>query len=565
MEPMQTAAPVATFGFLDIFVVLVYLVVVTGIGLYMARGQKGKRDFFLGGRDMRWWTVGLSIVATETSALTFIGVPAMLFGGLTYDPEVGFYSPGGNMLFQQLIVGYVIARVLIAIFIVPMYYKGDVYTPYQLLTRAFGKEARYTASIIQFISISLGAGVRVFVTAIPLTLVMRIYFDNWTIAMSIFLILAVALVYTSIGGIKAVVWTDMLQFFIFVGGGLFALFYIPSLLQGVNAAPSGAEGWAAVREVSGDNMRIFASGFHEGDTIAQKLANVFTGEFNIIMGIFPQTIAILFALGFDQLNVQRVLACRDAKEGSKAMVFSAFLIFPQFLLFLLVGAALLAFYRITDFQFGVPPMNHKGEPITDAIFPVFILDHVPAVLKGFLVAGVLAAAMSSVSSALSAMGSMITMDIYRPLMGKNSNEKSELMLSRVMTLISGILLGIVAYLSMGADNVVDLAFTLASLTAGAILGAFLYGMWVKRGNPWPVVIGMATSVLFILAMNLTMRSPENPFLGLPWPFYGAIPYINWPWHTTIGITVCLLAIFATRPFFKDQRTSGGIHEEGAGE
>lgn len=560
----NAAAPVASFGMLDIFTVVLYLVVVTGVGLWMARGQKGNRDFFLGGRNLPWWMVGFSIVATETSALTFIGVPAYLFVSFVRE-NGGFSAESGNFFFQQLIIGYVLGRLIIAFFIVPYYFRGDVYTPYQLLSRAFGPPARTTASAIQLVAIALGAGVRVFVTAIPLTLVFQVFHPEWTITASIVLIMVAAMIYTSLGGIKAVVWTDMLQYFIFVGGGLFALFYIPSLITGANAAPDGSTGWAAIRQTA--DMSIINWGFAgehlRGSGIGERLANIFTGDFNIIMGIFPQTLGIIFALGFDQLNVQRVLACKDAKEGAKAMILSALLIFPQFLLFLLVGAALFTFYQLNGFNFGLEPVNQHGAPSRDAIFPVFILTHVPVVLKGFLIAGILAAAMSSVSSALSAMGSMATMDLFRPLFGSAATPKAELMVARLITVGAGVALGVVAYLSMETTGVMDLAFTLAGLTGGGILGAFLYGLVFKRGSAVPVVCGMASSVFFMLAFNLSMRDPGNPFLGLPWPLYGSLPYINWPWHLTIGITVCLAVIFALRPFYNDHGSRDISRDEAA--
>jgi len=536
---------VASFGALDWAVVAIYFVGVMAVGLWAARGQGDKRDYFLGGRELSWWVVGLSIVATETSALTFIGVPAYCFGALSFDAAGKLVVTGGNMLFIQLIVGYVLGRIIIAAYIVPLYFNGDVYTPFQLINRAFGRQTRFAAASIGVVGMSLGAGVRVLVSAIPVTIVMQTSWPSWTLTMSIMAIMLVALVYTAIGGIKAVVWTDMVQYFIFVGGGLFALYYIPSLLTGDRAAPSGAEGWSAVAELSAAKLDFFRSGFLTGDALSAavgdsptlaatawaQIRNIFGGPFNIIMGIFPTTVGIILAFGFDQMNVQRVLGCRNVSEGRRAMILSAILIFPQFLMFLLIGACLYAFYAVTGFDFGnVPPWNPAklnpetglGSPTADYVFPLFIINHVPTVLKGFLIAGLLAAAMSSVSSVLSALSSIAIIDFWRPIRGTNSTPAQELYLSRVATIFAGVLLVVIAFACEGAPFLLDLAFKLAGLTAGAILGAFLFGMWKKRGHAGPVIAGMTVSFFFMIIYNMT-----RSYTG-----------IRWPWDAPIGMLVC---------------------------
>lgn len=538
----------ASFGVLDWLVVLIYFAAVLGIGYWSSRSQKTKRDYFLGGRNLPWWVVGLSILATETSALTFIGVPAYAFGFLEISETGKFSATGGNMLFIQLIIGYVVGRFLIAWKIVPLYFTGDVYTPFQLLKRAFGKQPRYVAALLSLVGMALGAGVRVLVTAIPVTIVMRTALPEWTLDLSIIVIMLAALIYTSMGGIKAVVWTDMIQYFIFIGGGLFTVLYIPSLLHGDLSAPSGATSWGAISEVASDNLQWFHSGFLGTQAVVERygesyssfewvkaqLGNIIGGPFNIIMGIVPQTIGILLAFGFDQLNVQRVLGCRNVSEGRKAVILSAILIFPQFLLFLLIGVCLYAFYHLNGFDFGLMPWDPKtvdeatgyGTPKGDFVFPVFMVTRVPIILKGFLVAGILAAAMSSVSSALSAMSSISIMDLYRPVSGGKQTEKAELRIAIIATVGAGIALGVIAYFCKAAELIMNLAFQLAGLTGGAILGAFLFGMWRKRGYAVPVITGMVTSFLFMIVYNL-LRANK-------------VIAVNWPWDVTIGMLVCFL-------------------------
>lgn len=549
MMPLNLAAATnaGVFTTLDWGVVVAYIALVMVIGLWFSRGQKTKRDYFLGGRNLSWWAVGFSIVATETSALTFIGIPAMAIGKFAVDKGV-FTVAGGSLLFMMVVVGHVIGRIIIATVIVPYYFKGDVYTTYQLLSRAFGQKARYVAAGLSLVGASLSAGVRVYVTSIPVMFAMQSYYPWWGMAESIILIMIFAVIYTAIGGITAVVWTDMMQYFIFVGGGLYALWFIPSLLHGPLAAPSGATGWGAVYEVGKGTMNWWNSGFLTAAQLQEKLGpnpgffaavmehikNVFGGDFNIWMGLLAVPPGIVLALGFDQMNVQRVLCCKSAKQGSASVFMSAVLIPPQFLLFLLVGVCLYAFYTINGFDFGnfnpwlpstVDPLTGIGTPKGDFIFPIFIMTHIPEVMKGFLLAAILAAAMSSVSSALSAMASIAIMDFYKPFSRSAHNEKFELMLSRIVTVGAGAVLGVVAWLSKASDRIFDLAFTLGALTAGAILGAFTFGMIKRRCYPGPIIAGMVASFFFMLLFNFILSQTKIA--------------INWTWHAPIGTLVCL--------------------------
>jgi len=541
---MPESAVQATFGVADWIVVLIYLLAMTAIGLWAARGQASNRDYFLGGRSLSWWMVGISIVATETSALTFIGVPAMVIGKLAVDASGAFSAAGGNMFFTMIVIGYVTGRLIVVKWIIPKYFTGDVYTTYQLINRAFGKQSRYAVATLSMVASALGAGVRVYVTAIPIMIVMRTVpgLEWWGIWQSVWLIVVAALGYTALGGIKAVVWTDMVQYFIYFGAGVATLVYVPSLLEGARSAPSGAEHWAAVTEMAGEHMKWFNSGFVSATDVAAKLgreaglwdvikgnvASILASPFNIVMGLIAAPVGIVLAFGFDQMNVHRVLACKNARDGQKAMLLSAAIIPPQFVLFLLIGAALLAFYRINGFDFGdTPPWDPTKPPVpkADFVFPIFILTHMPPIMKGFLIAAILSAAMSSVSAALGAMGSMAVMDFYKPLKGGKTDARTEMFVSRASVIASALALIAVAQICQHATLIFNLAFQLAGLTAGAILGAFVFGFAVKRGHPGPVMAGMFASFAFMILFNWILAATKID--------------VMWPWHALIGMTVCL--------------------------
>ncbi len=464
---------------IDIAIIVFYLVGITALGLWVGRGQRNARDYFLGDRNISWWGVGLSIVATETSAITFISVPAMAYGE--------------DLTFIQIVIGYVIARVILAILLVPHYFKGDIYSPYQLLTRSFGPLAGKTCAGIFLIAGTLAAGVRVYATSIPLQLMTGI-----DITLSAVLFILLSLVYMYMGGIKSVVWTEVLQFFLFVGGGVFTLFYIPTLLEGSFA----------------DNLAIAKE--------AGKL-HWFNGAwswqlpFNIWMGVIGATVQVLSSHGADQLIVQRVLTCKSAREGSKALILSAILIFPLFLIFLFTGILLWIFYSQQPAELALP----DGK--VDYVFPLFILSKMPVGVKGFLIVAIFAAAMSSVASALSALASVFVMDFVKPIL-RTRSDQWYLRFSKISTLFWAILLIGVAKISQTQPVIFHWAFSLNGLTSGALLSGLilaLYAQWVK---PMAVVLGMVGSVVVMILLQVTME-------------YCGVKYLAWPWFTLTG-TLC---------------------------
>ncbi len=522
------------FSFGDWAVILLYLLGIIGLGVWFGKDQHNTRDYFLGSRNTPWWGIGLSIVAAETSALTIIGVPGIAFG--SWPPKA---SDPGNIAFIQMIIGYVIARVILAIVLVPHYFKGEIYSPYELFARAFGSSARQTAGGFFLLSETLAAGVRVYVASIPVKLmlgdrVLGLGTGN-PILGAILLFVVLSLIYTYIGGVKAVIWTDAVQFGLFLAGGVFALYFISTLVPGGTAgifdtaAHAGKLHWLNVAPPPGVSWSKF----------------LFGAPFNIWMGIIGGTVMVLSSHGAEQLIVQRVLACKSVTDGRKALVLSAVVIFPLFMIFLLTGVMLWVFYQTHGFKIQIPEAV-PGIKAQDYVFPIFMVTEMPHILKGCLIVAILSAAMSSVSSALTSLASVSTMDFMRHVLPRKG-ELFFLRFSKVSTIAWAAALVFVAYLSREVKSVVDAAFSLRGLTSGALLGGLILALFWKRGNAKAVITGMIASLLF---MTCVQYLPKMPGVAEWWKQTIGVE-VYWPWYTLIGALVTIgtarvVAAVATR-------------------
>lgn len=525
------------FSLGDWAVILIYLLGIIGLGLWFGKDQHNTRDYFLGSKNVPWWGIGLSIVAAETSALTIIGVPAMAFGT--------------NIAFIQMILGYVIARIILAVVLVPHYFKGEIYSPYQLFADKFGAPARQTAGGFFLISETLAAGVRVYVASIPVKLMLGDKLlglgTGDPILGAILLFVILSLLYTYVGGVKAVIWTDAVQFGLFLLGGLFAIFYIPTLIDGgasavfSQAAAAGKLHWLNAAPEKGTSLLKFLLG----------------PPFNLWMGLIGGTVLVMSSHGAEQLIVQRVLTCKSVADGRKALVLSAAVIFPLFLIFLLVGAMLWVFFQTHPFQ--IPfPKPRPGTTADDFVFPIFMVTEVPHLLKGFLIVAILSAAMSSVSSALTSLASVSTMDFVKHVLPRKS-EGFFLRFSKTSTVFWAAALILVAYLSREVQFVLNAAFSLRGLTSGALVGGLALAVFWKKGRALPVIAGMLVSLATMVAVQVLPRFSETRSLWMR--LFGTEIY--WPWYTLIGAVVTVATALLVRRSLGEKQPSKAVDRLGS--
>jgi solute:Na+ symporter, SSS family len=454
----------------DFAIIALYLAGITLFGLRFRKKQRSLRDYFLAGRDIPWWAIALSIVAAETSTLTIISIP-----GLAYD---------SNLNFLQVVVGYVVGRVVISLVLLPHYFRGDLYTAYELIERRFGRGLRsFTAGLFLFTR-AAAEGVRVYAVSI----VVSIALGTGQI-LSIAIITGLTLIYTFEGGLAAVIWTDVVQTMIYVGGTLVGLVTIAHLVPG---------GWPAIHAAAANAGKLQIFDFHPN----------FFVPYTFWAGVIGGTFFTIASHGTDQLIVQRLLAARGQKQSATALIFSGVAVLFQFALFLIVGVMLWAYYRVPSVLFGR----------ADRIYPAFIVNKMPHGISGLLIAAILAAAMSNLSAALNSLSSSAILDFYarfRPQI----EEKTKMRLSRLATLIWAVVLFGLALIALRkAGRVVEVGLQIASVAYGALLGAFLLGVLTRRANQMGTATGMVCGLITELYLWLGTQVP-------------------WTWWVLIGTSV----------------------------
>lgn len=472
---------------IDYVIIAVYLLGVAIFGAVSGGRQKNAKDYFLGGKKMTWWSVGFSIVASETSTLTFISIP-----GLAYK---------GNMHFLQLVFGYFIGRLFVSLVFIPAYYKGNLETAYDFLGKRFGSGLRKFTSSVFITTRVLASGVRLFATAIPVHII-----TGFDYATSIMLIGVFTLIYTYVGGLKAVVTMDVVQLFIYLIGAGISMYLILDHLPA---------GFADVLRVASE------SGMNKFEVINTSWGASFyeflTAPYTLIGGLLGGTFLTMASHGTDQLLVQRLLGCKSKSDSQKALLLDASFIVLQFVFFLILGLCLYAYYQGAS-------LGQLGLKSSDEIFPKFIIEKLPSGISGLVIAGVLASAMGTLSSSISSLASSTYLDLFKlSAKGRGISEKQEMFYSRVFTLIWGIVLIGGAMLFTDTKNaVVELGLKIASVTYGGLLGTFFLGLLFKKISQTDAYIGFVSGLLaMVIIINYTT--------------------IDYTWHTFIGCAVTILA------------------------
>jgi SSS family transporter len=482
------------FTLLDWGILVVYLVGTTALGVWLGRDQKDARDYFVANGTIPWWAVLFSIVATETSALTFISIP-----GLAYL---------GNFTFLQVATGYLLGRIVVAYTLLPRYSEGQLVTAYALLEQRFGLATRRFASVTFMVTRAFGDSVRIFATAIPIGLIIGPFVPaEYVTPVAILSLGATTLLYTYHGGMRAVVWTDVIQTFVYLAGGLGAVYLIGAGVEG---------GWGRILADAGAAGKL-------------QLIDTYRGidrPHTIFAGLLGGGFLAMASHGADQLIVQRLLTAGSLRDSRRALIGSGIAVIAQFALFLLIGVGLWSFYQGRTFA------------APDKIFPTFIIEEMPAGMTGIVIAAILAAAMSTISGSLNSLAAATTHDLWVPLRGKDADSATLLRVSKRFTLLWFVLLigGALLYRAEGTPVVV-VALSIASFTYGGLLGGFFLAMLWPRAIQRDAILGMSVGIgtmsVIVFAGRLAGAFPA--LAGALSPFIG----IAWPWFVLIGTTITL--------------------------
>jgi SSS family transporter len=474
---------------IDLVVIAVYIAGCTFLGAWLGSRSAGLKGYFLGESNIPAWAVMISIVATETSTATFLSVP-----GLAYR---------GDFTYLQLAFGYILGRVVVATVLLPAYFRGKILTAYELLQDRFGGPTRTTASLLFLVARSLGDGLRLFLAATVLR-----HLTGWTIGESIVAVAAVTVVYTFLGGMKAVIWTDVIQFSVYILGALVALTILAGRLPG---------GW----------HELFQTARSAGKFRLLDFSLDLTRPFTFWAGLIGGMVLNTATHGADQMMVQRYLSARSQGQAAGALVASGFVVLAQFAFFLLIGASLWVFYGEFPPSAGAGTAG-AGLGSSDEAFTYFIVHYLPTGVLGLLIAAIFAAAMGTLAGSLNSSASTIVNDLYRPFTGR-SDERHLLRVSRLVTVLWGIVLTTVAFAARRLeDNVVNNALAIASFVSGILLGLFLLGFLTDRVRQPAALVGVLAGVSAVTFAK-----------------FGT--WLAWPWFALVGSsTVFAVGLAASR-------------------
>jgi SSS family transporter len=466
---------------LDVAIIVGYLAAVVAAGIWFGRRQQTTARYFTGGKQVPWWAISASIVATETSTVTFISVPGIA------------YASGGDFRFLQIVFGYIVARVVISVLFMPAYFRRELVTVYQLLQDRFGGAVKGLAASMFVVMRTIADGVRLLLTAFVLAAVLgSLNLADAAVTGSIVAIGVVMIIFSLVGGIEAIVWIEVVQLFIYIGGAIAAAVILTRDIPG---------GLAAARELGGSFQKFRVLDF------TFDLTKTYTFWSGVIGGAF----LTMSTHGTDQYMVQRYLCTDRARKASAALLLSGVVVLLQFIGFLFVGVLLFAFYRPDNLPAYATAGSAAPFTAADQVFPHFITNHMPVGLAGLVVAAIFAAAMSS---SLNAIASTVVSDLYVPLKPQR-DDRHYLRVSKIVTVIAGVLQIIVGVaMQRSARSALSIVLSIASLINGPILGVFLLGT-LKRGGKVAALCGMGAGLLVVLYVAFMTK-------------------VAWPWYTLIG-------------------------------
>ena len=521
-------------------VVLAYFALILGIGLYMGQRENSLEDFALGGRRIPWWAVLASIIAAETSAGTFLGAPGE-----------GFTTRG--YFYVQLTLGTILARIIVSYVFISPYYRYNVYSIYEYLTRRFGTGSKNAASAVFLVTRVLASGARIYVAAIALVLLYELFVGRTLDPalpadahrmLLIYLLASVAVViltaiYTTLGGIKAVIWTDFIQASIMMGSALLALAILYRSIPG---------GWATVRGYLPAGNLFIDTGLKPSRHGWDKVVGMFGIEYTIFAGLFGSTFVTMATHGTDQDMVQRMLTAPDVRRSRRSLILSGLADLPIALVLVTVGLLLLAHYSAH------PDPNLPKAP--NEVFCYYILHQLPVGVRGLLLAGIFATTMGSLSTALNALATSFTRDWYLPYVNPGADERGSLRAVRWATVVFAALMvgvsSVVSYLVIqraahpqaGGLRIIPIILGIFGYTYGSLLGVFFAGMLTRRrGNDTGNWLAMATGFVVVAVLSGLPNQLAGMFGGTLYAQPGWLPVVEFPWWILFGtISTFLLAV-----------------------
>lgn len=482
----------------DLAIIVVYLAAMPAIGVLIGRRQRSATDYFIGERSLPWPAVCFSIVATETSTLTVISTPGLIWAAS------GSYN---GLTYLQLPFGYIIGRTLVSFILLPRYFQGKQTTAYAFLGQRFGSAMQGVSSVAFIVTRLLAEGVRLFAGAIPIQLILSHYGLHTQYWQIVVVLTALTVVYALVGGIKAVVWVDVIQLSVYLGGAIIAMIVLATKLPA---------GWTTRARDAGV-FRLFDfdfSGLH-----------LLTSQYAFLTAVVGGAIFTMASHGADQLIVQRFLACRSVADGRKALIGSGIAVTVQFGLFLLVGAMLWAHKGFRD-------LKQLGVKSSDDIFTGFITSELPAGVAGLLIAAILASTMGALASALNALSNSTVADLYQRFARRAPEDSRLLRHGRVWTLVWAVVFAVFGSLFSNRNNpVIEQGLSITGYTYGAMLGAFLLGLLVKRARQTDAIVAFVVTVAVMAYVVLGVKIPPAP---------GAKPVVlAFPWYTLLGVLITL--------------------------